>query len=58
MIYTTRRDSSMDDKSNEENTETDPEDCTCGDCGICVETIGDDPEIPCPHCKVHGPDPW
>lgn len=48
----------MDDKSNEENTETDPEDCTCGDCGICVETIGDDPEIPCPHCKVHGPDPW
>ena len=25
----------------------------CCPCGTCIETIGYDPEIPCPHCPTH-----
>lgn len=23
-------------------------------CGICIETVGNDPEVECPDCPVHG----
>lgn len=29
----------------------DEEDCC--PCGTCIETIGYDPEVPCPHCSRH-----
>ena len=55
---TTVMDISMDDDKNVDDTEIDPESCRCGDCSICLETIGYDPEIPCPHCPLHSEDPW
>lgn len=32
----------------------DDDDGDCCPCGMCIETIGYDPDIPCPHCKAHG----
>ena len=29
--------------------------CTCkGNCGVCLDAVGYDPEIVCPDCPLHG----